>query len=311
MEDAPLHLDICMAPQNGLAYWITASDNVKLRVAHWKAPNPSKGTVFFFPGRGDYIELYGHTIADLVDASMSTLVIDWRGHGLSDRIARDQKIGHLDSFADYQKDVAAMIAAAEQLELPKPWFVVAHSMGGCIALRSLIAKQTFDAAVLSAPMWSIEITAIERAAAWPVTWFLKTIGKGAIYAPGSTAKSYVFKHAFADNNLTHSEAMYEHWIAQGTKIPDLHTGGPSMGWLYAALKETRDLSKLPSPNIPCLTFCGDKEEVVQLPAIETRMKAWTAGQLEMVPNGRHELFLEADPARSQVIMRTIEFLRSV
>ena len=35
-------------------------------------------------------------------------MVDWRGHGLSDRVSEDRNTIHVDWFSDYQKDVAAM-----------------------------------------------------------------------------------------------------------------------------------------------------------------------------------------------------------
>lgn len=304
MEQAPLHHDISTAPNTGVAFWIDAADGVKLRVALWKPKQTSHGTVLFFPGRGDYIELNGQAVTDLVQAGFSTLVIDWRGHGLSARVAENPKVGHVPHFADYQKDVAAMTEAADQLSLPKPWYLIGHSMGACVGLRSLINGLDVEATVFSAPMFDIQMAQYERVAAWPLTWAMQAIGKGHVYAPGYNDDSYVFRHAFEGNTLTNNFDNYEKWIMQGRTVPELHTGGPSMGWLYAALQETRSLSKLPSPDVPCLSLCGDDEHVVGVPAIRHRMSRWPKGQYELIANAKHELFLET-PVVRQTVMEKI------
>lgn len=127
MEKAPLHHNISTAPDTGAAYWITAKDGLQLRIGVWQSSNRSRGTVLFFPGRGDYIELFGHPIAALVDNGYAVLVIDWRGHGLSGRVSKNPKTGHVEHFSDYQMDVDAMVAAAKELDLPEPRCRVAHN----------------------------------------------------------------------------------------------------------------------------------------------------------------------------------------
>lgn len=307
MEQAPLHHSISIAPDTGTAYWLNSEDGVRLRIGLWRPEQPSRGTVLFFPGRGDYIELYGHPITSLVEAQYTPLIIEWRGHGLSGRLTENPKVGHIEQFSDYQKDVEATVAAARELDLPKPWYLVAHSMGACIGLRSLINGLDVQAAAFSSPMLDIRMAAYERLAAGPLTWAMRAIGKGHIYAPGFNDSSYVFRNMFEVNTLTNSLEDYQRWIMQGTKVPELHTGGPSMGWLYAALKETRDLSKCRSPDIPCISFYGDQDVTVSLVAIAQRMDRWPNGTLERVSNAKHELFLELPEVRNAVMAKILDF----
>ena len=73
MEHAPLHHSISVAPDSGIAYWVSSEDGVQLRIGVWKPEQSSRGTVLFFPGRGDYIELYGHPITSLLEARLHTI----------------------------------------------------------------------------------------------------------------------------------------------------------------------------------------------------------------------------------------------
>ncbi len=306
MEKAPLHLDISTAPDDGVACWTNAADGVRLRVGLWKPKKTSRGTVLLFPGRGDYIELHGTLITELVRAGYSALIIEWRGHGLSGRISKNPKVGHVENFSDYQKDVAAMTGAAQQLDLPKPWYLIGHSMGACIALRSLMNGLDVEATAFSAPMFDIHMASYERVAARPLTWAMRAIGKGQVYAPGFNDDSYVFRNKFEGNTLTNSPENYARWIMQGRTVPQLHSGGPSMSWLYAALHETRSLSHLPSPDIPCVSLCGDQDETVGVAAIRDRMNRWPQGKFQMIANAKHELFLETSDVRQAVMDKILE-----
>ena len=120
------------APQpDGQAFWIHTRDKRRCRLGLWRAATP-KGTIIIFPGRTEYIEKYASIAADFVARDYNTVTIDWRGQGLADRALPDRLKGHVADFAEYQRDHAALIEAMTALALPKPWTLLAHSMGGCI-----------------------------------------------------------------------------------------------------------------------------------------------------------------------------------
>ena len=306
MDQAPLLLSISTAPDNGEAFWRNSADGRKLRLAIWKPKQNTRGTVLLFPGRGDYIELYGHPITSLTNAGYSALVIDWRGHGLSERLLENHKTGHVEQFSDYQLDVDVMIDTARSLELPEPWYLIAHSMGACIGLRALMNGLRVQAAAFSAPMFDIHMASYERPVALPITRLMSAVGMGHLYAPGFNDISYVLKNKFDGNNLTNSSEEYGRWNMQGAKFPELHIGGPSMRWLYAALKETNELSKLPSPQIPSIAFYGAQDQTVDISAIRARMENWPNGRIEAIANAKHELFVELPEVRDYVIHKTLE-----
>ncbi|KPN62888.1 lysophospholipase [Aliiroseovarius crassostreae] len=303
MDQAPLYPEIAEAPEGGSAYWVYAKDRVRLRVGLWKPDSPQKGTVFVFPGRSEYIEKYGRTITELSKLGFGTFLIDWRGQGLADRSTTDAMTGHVDRFSDYHKDVAAMIEAAEELSLPKPWYLIGHSLGACIGLRALIDGFPMSACAFTGPMWNIKLPAVKRAAAWPLSWAAQTLGKGHIYAPGTDGTSYVLSTPYEANRLTNDAEMYEYYIRQATTLTDHQIGGPSLGWLFQTLKETKALSKVASPEIPCITFCGEQDEVVEISAVRDRMSRWPGGRLEMIPNARHDVFSEVPEIRNGVVAR--------
>lgn len=295
---APLHLDDTETVRTARALWAQSADNTRLRMAVWSGQSDRRGTILFLPGRGDYIELFEHVFSDFADIGYDVLGIDWRGHGLSDRLAKDPKAGHISSFLDYQIDLQKMFEVAHELDLPKPWFLIGHSMGGCIALRAMLNDIPIAASAFTAPMWDIKLSAFERIGAWPLTWSMNLFGVGARYAPGQSRTSNVAKIEFGDNHLTNDSVMYERWRQQGRLIPDLHIGGPSMGWLFAALKETKALSKKRSPRMNAIVLVGDQEEVVSVEAINSRVKTWPDCTQLTIPNAKHELFLEVPKVRS-------------
>jgi len=210
MENAPFYAEIAEGPAGGKAFWISADDNVRLRVGLWKAEQSKNGSVLLFPGRTGYIERYGRIATRLRENGFSSFAIDWRGHGLSDRLVDDRNCCHVDRFSDYQRDVTAMIKAAERLELPRPWHLIGNSMGANIGLRAMLTQLDVAASAFIAPMWAINLSPIQYYAAWALSWTAQAVGKGHVYAPGYDGQNYVLKTAFEDNTMTNDEEMYRY-----------------------------------------------------------------------------------------------------
>lgn len=305
IEDAPFFQEVAEGPDKVHAYWIRSEDNVRLRVAHWHLESAPKGTVLLLQGRTENIEKYGRTAEALHKAGYAAFAIDWRGQGLSDRLTNDPMTGHVGRFSDYQKDVAAMIKAAETLDLPKPWFLIGHSLGACVGLRAVIEGLPVSACVFTAPLWGINLSTFQRLAAWPISWAAQSLGMGQKYAPGTRGESYVLHTAFEENRLTHDPDMYQYYISISESLVDQQIGGPSMGWLFQALKETRSLSKLPSPDIPCITFCGAEDSIVDIPAVQDRMSRWPRGTFELVDSARHDVLHEVPQIRNDVLAKVL------
>ena len=111
LSPAPLHNDLARGPAGASGHWVQTRDGVRLRLGAWR--NGAKGTVLIFPGRTEYIEKYGGAAAALAHAGYTSLAIDWRGQGLSDRLLSNRLIGHVHRFSDYQQDVQTLLAAAK------------------------------------------------------------------------------------------------------------------------------------------------------------------------------------------------------
>jgi lysophospholipase len=298
VSNAPLYTDVADGPSGGQAFWVQAVDGVRLRAAIW--PGRGKGTVFVLPGRTEYIEKYGRAAGDLVARGFTTLSLDWRGQGLADRPLRDKMSGHVGSFSEYQKDLDAALKLAHEQDLPRPYFILAHSMGGCIALRGLMRGLPFQAAAFTAPMWGISMAAWMRPMAIAITTTAGWFGQKARYAPGTSSKTYVLEVPFQGNVLTSDVNMYDYMRQQAGIHPDLSLGGPSMGWLHAALGECHALSLLPSPPTPTICALGTSEKVVDTTPIHLRMRQWNNGRIDLYPGAEHEIMMETVAMRQRL-----------
>ena len=305
---APFYADACPLGDNGLAYWATTSDAKRIRLAVW-AKDADRGTVLLFPGRTEYVEKYAAAAVDFEERGYATIAIDWRGQGLADRMLDDPRVGHVDAFEDYQKDVATLLQTAEALELPKPYYLVGHSMGGAIGLRALMEGLPVNAAVFSAPMWGVQIAPHLLPMAWGLGHLMPAVGLGHKNPPGTTLESYVLNAQFEDNTLTTDRPMFDMMRDQLVKYPALGLGGPSYTWLRESLSETKALSTKTSPNTPTITFLGTNERIVRNSAVHERMEKWPNGSLEMVQSAEHEIMMEGPETRKDAFDQMAELFK--
>ena len=298
MTEAPLFDDVADGPAGGRAAWLSASDGVRIRVGWWALAG-AKGTVILLPGRTEYIEKYGRAATDLAARGYATLTIDWRGQGLADRALPERLMGHVGDFDEYQRDLDAALAHARAVGLPEPFYMIAHSMGGCIGLRALLRGLPFKSAAFSAPMWGILMAAWMRPVALTISTLSHFIGAGGRYTPGTGETSYVHSVPFAGNTLTTDPTMWDYMVGQGKAHPDLTLGGPSLGWLRAALAECLSLVRSAAPAVPALCALGLQEKIVDAGPIHARMATWPQGRLDLYPACEHEVMMETPATRAR------------
>ena len=299
MENAPLYDDVAERPEGGRAYWLTAADGVRLRCALWPLAQgrAAKGTVFILPGRTEWLEKYAPAAQEFAQRGYAALSIDWRGQGIADKLLKDRRIGHVGKFTDYQADLRAVMSLAEAQDMPKPWFLLGHSMGGAIGLRAIMTASPFKAAAFSAPMWGIGMSTWQKLLAAVVAPLFKLIGFDKRLAPGTKPATYTDWHAFEDNLLTADPEMYRFMKRSTDAQPDLGMGGPSSHWVLEAIAENDWAAAQPAPDVPAICFLGGDEQIVNKDKVRRQMARWPRGELVEIPGARHEFPMETPEVR--------------
>lgn len=305
MTPAPYFQDVTDDVE-GVGHFLRAADGCQIRVVIWPR-EAARGTIVIFPGRTEYCEKYAREIPVFHAAGFAVSAVDWRGQGLADRLTKDRRAGHIDDFAQFQLDADAYLDLLRAQGLPEPFYLLAHSMGGCIGLRRLQGAHPFKRAVFSAPMWGLALPLVLRPVAWALPRLASLLGASHRFAPGMDGQS-LFDKPFEDNLLTTDPESWS-WIGAQTRAhPDLILGGPTMGWLHAAQLEMAALARLPNPDLPALTLLGGDEKVVSPAAIRTRMAQWPDGQVLDLPGLRHETLMESEATRGPILDKIIAHL---
>ena len=300
MTGAPFHAAVADGPPGAVCVWAQAGA-VRIRLAWWTGG--TKGTVLLLPGRTECVEKYGRAAGDLVARGYSVATIDWRGQGLADRALPDRMAGHVGDFSEYQQDLDVMLEEVRRAGLPEPYFLMAHSMGGCIGLRALMRGLPIRAAVFSAPMWGISMAAWLRPVATVVAALSVPLRYAHRYAPTTGGDAYLLTAPFQGNVLTTDREMWDYMVCQLREVPDLALAGPSIAWLRAALKECAGLAALPAPRVPAICAIGTAEKVVDVAPVHLRMAAWANGQLDLYPGAEHEIMMEGPAVRKRFFDR--------
>jgi lysophospholipase len=225
--------------------------------------------------------------------------MDWRGQGLSSRLVHNPHLMHFDSFDHPVRDIASALRTLES-RLPKPWVILAHSMGGGIALRGLATGQLeAKAAMFSAPMWDIKAnTFINRVFARD----MRFIGLGRL--PTSIIAKQPRLEAFEGNPVTSDLERFTRnqaiWLAEkGVRI-----AGPTFGWFAAACDVVRDFKKgkgLDQVWLPVTVCSAEDERLVLNEAHAAICAKLQSAQHLVIAGAKHELLQEADPIRNQFL----------
>lgn len=296
MTAAPLFADAAGGP-DGAAWWLDCEDGVRIRMAIW--PKGNRGTVLLFPGRTEYVEKYQRAAADLAARGYACVAIDWRGQGLSDRHAGNRRVGDVADFVHYQKDLRAVLAKLNELGQGGPFYLICHSMGGCIGLRALHDGLAVKAVAFSAPMWGIRMAPGVTPVARVLSLSATALGQGLRFAPGTSAECYAETAPFAGNVLTSDRETYGWMQAQLQAHPDLALGGPGMRWLHLALAECARLTAMAAPAMPAYCALGTAEKVVDPAPVHALMQRWPNGTLDLIDGAEHEIMMEIPATRAR------------
>ena len=290
-----------MAPPGAIVEWLELTGGSRLRVARW-VPEKACGTVLICTGRGEFIEKYFEVAKDLLDRKLAVVVFDWRGQGLSSRMLRNGRKGHVRSFADYDVDLRAVIARVLEPACPRPFFGLAHSMGGTVMIRhAKAAGCAFERIVLSAPM--VEVHKLPFASALhQVSRLLVMTGVGSAFVPSGRKRTAVFDNGFASNVLTGDPGRFADMMAISRAEPRLTVDAPTIGWLRAALDAMAPMADFHYPAriaTPILMVVPGDDRVVSVSAMERFGQRLKAGTLVSIPGARHEILMERDALRDR------------
>lgn len=304
MNDAPRHV-----PGGLEVVWVEAGD-LRLRAA--VAPPLAGGrTLFLLTGRTEFLEKYEDVFGELRRRGFRVVAWEWRGQGASDRLLADPRRGHIRDYADFQQDLDAILARFGP-GLPRPWYALAHSMGGLILMDRLRREPaTFARAVLSAPLLGIAMTPPARPLAPALAAAAVRLGFAGAYAPGQGPAPLAGDEP-EGNVLTSDHERFRLYRRRCRANDDRMLGGVTWGWLdatFGALARLRAPGALEGVTTPLLILEAGNERVVDPVAIRRALDRLPDARSLHLPGAEHEILMERDAIRDRAFAAIDEFLR--
>lgn len=266
-----------------------------------------KGTIVLLHGRNECIEKYFETIRDLTSRGFWVATYDFRGQGGSERLLKDPRKGHVNRFKDYIRDLEIFL---EQVVLPDtrlPFFVLAHSTGGLIALKAAPRlSNRIERMVLTAPFVGLGGQKMSSENIYRLSALASLTGFGRICLNKEEPRRH-----FDDNPLTSDPTRFARNQRMIADHPELFLGPPTARWLYEAhkaIEQVRAPRHLASITVPTVIIAPGNDPIVPFFYQEKLSQYFRAGQLVPVPGSRHEILQEQDRYRAQALAALLAFI---
>jgi lysophospholipase len=277
--------------------YFRAGDNRLIRygVAH-DSNGKTRGCLLLLNGRSEFMEKYEAVVGQLVSRGFHVLSLDWRGQGLSVRELENRDKGYIRSFQCYLDDLNLFYTRIVK-PLGLPVTLIAHSMGGHIALRFMAHRGAeMKNAVLVSPMVDIVTSPMPRFLAGILARQMVRWGMEKFYVPGN-GDYHRGSVQFANNPLSHDPQGFwqEHHCIE--KNRDLALGGVTWGWLKTAFDSIdiladKDFVRRIDP--PVLLMSAAEDRVVSCKSQEKLCRNLPRGIFVSVPSARHEILNESE-----------------
>lgn len=271
----------------------------------------AKGMIVVLNGSAESWLKYGELFYDLYDHGYSVISYDHRGQGLSPHLVRgNSQIGQIDNFDLYAADLNALV---QQVIMPgnhEKLYLLAHSMGGGVALDYLERYSSpFQAVALSAPMLRINTAPYPESLAHLVVKLSCIMGLGDHYSIGM--HDHDPKEPFEGNKITSSKERWDAIQHVWQNHPEAVLGGPSNDWVNQAMNRTPIIRKhLSTIDSRILILQAGRDQFVMNPDQVVASTQIPRAQLVTLPDSKHEILTERDPIRNRALGQILEFFNN-
>ena len=294
--------------ETGTEGTLVGKENVEIYYKVFKQKYNEKAAIVISSGRTEAAIKYKELIFDLYNNGYSIYINDHRGQGLSGRMLPDHDMGYVKDFQYYIDDLKKFYDDVVIKDNHKNIFLMAHSMGGAIGMTYLEQyPEDFKLAVFSSPMLGLPS---------PSCAAVKLLEKKEPeYVMGGT--SYQDDSVkFEDNTLTHSKIRYNRMLKAFNETTDARLGSATYQWVSRSCEQFKYIfENAEKIQTPLIIFSGEDEKIVAPSShkdfINKLKKLKKDAEAYQVKIAMHELFIERDRARIDVLTQTLDFFETV
>lgn len=257
--------------------WIDSADGTRLRLGCW---DNGGRTALIVPGLAEHSGRYAHVAEALVARGWSVSVLELRGHGQS-----GGRRGHVEAWSDYVADVKA---AAD--EIGPGFSLIAHSMGGLVALEALrVGAVSPERLALSNPLLGVALQ--------PPKW--KTGAAGLL--------SRIWPTLSLANEIPLEQISRDTAVQAAYAADPLVYGTLTPRWYVEMLAAQVRVHAHTTVGVPFRMFVGTADRICD-PATNRRFAESRGAQVTAYADMRHELVNEL--GKEQVIADIADWLET-
>jgi len=278
-------------------------DNVTISYLKREVAN-EQGALIISPGRHEYALKYAELLYDLRDLDYSIYIIDHRGQGASGRMLENTAVGHVELFEDYVSDFATFVDSVVYARPHQKVVVLSHSMGSVIAGLYVAGHPgRINGLIFCSPMMEINHSKLSGFVAGLMVGL--ELGHSAI----PVKRPFSISVPIEKNRATHSKARYTLNRDLLTEHPDLFVGSPTFMWVRQGLRGGRMLlNRAKAVNVPVLLLQAGEDEMVTDGAQKEFCSKAPNCTRRKFSNAWHELLMEQDEIRDEVLLLVRQFL---
>ncbi len=288
--------------------FLTIVRGTRLHYEYYLCADPV-GAVVLCHGFTESAEKYREMVYYFLETGYSVFVYDHRGHGKSYREMKHPSLIHIGKFQQYADDMDWFI---QKIVRPNavnlPLYLVSHSMGGAVAGLYLSQHPvTFRRAVMSAPMIAPKTKNIPR-------WLAELMALGMCLAGNGKKRVMDLPDFNEDATYEHSADLspsrFDYYQQKRIHYRHLQMTAPTYGWMYQALAVTRTLlkrSNCATVQAPVLLLQAEQEDYVHTKYQEKYVSRIPHGELVVIPESKHGLFMATNDILQSVLDQTLSF----
>ena len=274
---------------------VSGAGGKKIVCDRYDAEQP-KGTVTVVHGFTECAEKFSELTFSLLRNGYSVVAYDQRGHGRSWRDERitDLSLTHVSRFSEYVEDLKAVCDQVLR-EMPRPWYVFAHSMGGAVTVLFLEEHPgVFEKAALCAPMIAPHRGGLPFFAAKGMCIGGKLFGQGLKRIPMSRPWDGPEDFESACSSGPERFKWYDD-LRVRTEI--YHNNGPTYSWTLEAFNVTKKIlapGRPESIRIPVRLYTAENDNQVLPEPQEKLIARLPDGKRKIVAGAKHEIYRSPD-----------------
>lgn len=278
-----------------------------IRYGHATPEGDIKGTVVMTTGYADFIESYFETMHEYLDRGYQVFMMDWAGHGASEKIkAADVKAGDQKKPAILDDHIADLWQFRSQVVRPaegKPVFLSTHSMGGQVALHTLKNHpDAFDGAVLATPLVDVKVKGLQKTVLAAAFRAAVKLGFGDRVLEGGRQKAVrKITRARRERKKDNPVRMGLH-KAFMLGARDLRAEDPTIAYadnIYRATAALNAPGSLESVKTPVLFGIAGRDNMIDNDTIRHAAQRMPNARVCDLPEASHAFWIERDDLRKQ------------